>query len=102
MDDEDEEQPMDEPSHGNANGTARSVKATPKAPPILRFTEDELIVLLIEVPSSFGKLGDLPKSKEWSSTSMSLASLASPDCFSLVKSSSSILEGLSRAGRQMG
>ena len=29
MDDEDEEQPMDEPSrHGNANGTARSVKAT--------------------------------------------------------------------------
>ena len=76
-----------------------------KAPPILRFTEDELIVLLIVVPC-FGKLGGFAKVEgvevNFDVSSICFGLLASPDCFLLVKSSSSILEGLSRAGRQIG
>ena len=80
-------------------------KAIFKAPPILRLTEDELIVLLIVVPS-FGKFGGFAKVEgvevHFDVSSICFGFLTSLDCLLLVKSSSSILEGLSRAGRQIG
>ena len=66
-------------------------------PPILCLTKNELIVLLIIMPT-LRKLGGLDKVKgvevDFDVTSIGLGLLAGPDGFLLIKSSSSILKGL--------